>query len=1744
MEPYDTEFNSDYHDKYNNQTDIVSSMVGGGVAAVADFGTSLWNSLPGTPEVSTHDVLSRVSDNALRVYEENTDTIEAMSLVGGLLVPSSLAMKGLNMARSGVKGTSWFTKAGKEADLSKLDDLFSQGATATKEYRAARNAMYAKGAANQLLDSVVMEAAVLGTINAHPMMEDYMDDPIKNFAIGAAFGGVIGGGVGFIGDRFLIKGVTGKAESAAYGTIVDEMKNAYKSTNNATQVQIMESNIASLQKFGVEGAEYNELTKQVAAKMLLDMRKDQALVFEGMLSPELLKLPKENKDALLQVFAKSEGLAGVESVSYMSQKADTPGLVFTMNKNSKFQENPDFTPTLNTRGDLETPDVVFYPEFNRYATPNDAANYTRARDLGKSVETLDKELGKNFGLVPDTNFAEEVFSMGSAGLDAKYLAALKRVDSMSVEDMSRLAIAPDDLPMLNAVVARAAKEPGIFKETKFTVTRNAPNYGAMEQAVFKAGGVSSTHLDELNKLSGMNAKFNLLQDTKLSSKTTELLENWVGGDSFSKNRMRTAIEAVQRGASSTDDVAFMAANEILESSARKNLQAEMMKHADAEGNVYLYRGLSKGKAVGHSAVESYTTSQKIAGAFSGGNAKLYKVHVDDIIGSVTSRGLYDEKEILVGSPARQVEATLPISSMGSAATVNKLNTTKTGASIEDLSNALIVQKESTINSMLGQGVPLETIAIRTNTPIDTLKAFAGNTEGTSLIEAGIISEYRNAAEIGNYLSPDKRALLLKSNVNKRNWAEVKSSLDSSTMSQIDRGIKETALMASESVGAKMIGSRLFGEFAPALDIMRSQVSNFVNSKMGNRFVTSIDHSVRDMGDAGIIASTIGKNMQQISNDVEKLVLTPIKERMAAIVKSDVAVYETNLAVQVNASLKGYREYRAGQFWQKESVEEIVDGVAKQVEKMVPVRFNGAEYKVVSPSVDALLQEMQVQGRELYNMKNAGHRILGKPDMSDLGFWIPSVNPRNKYIAYVRNSVDDTTKMLWGNTDAELQSMIKAYSSTIPPERLGKEVQIVLQGDKEAYNILNGRNDALTMEVANVNLQKMGSNSSAVVKNNLDVFSELAGGYEHYIGSQTRHLGELAMSDTIDLLDRMSSVNQAYFKNQPLGAVAKLVSQPKDTANIIKNTLLGNSNLNEYTSWKSVNQSFETGLSLGVGAVNKAWENGVKPLLNVFGKKELTADKMSKFDYKTFADNLENAGVPNLFKAFDNDPEVQRKLYELSQVPGAKDSSQRLVYTSNAFAATVALRVGELAQPLVNAMSLPILTSLAIANKMPETFMGIQKGTAKVSGSQIMYEGMRASNDPAFKALNDKWVELGYFKPMVSEANETLALGRGVDAGAITQIQKALDSKFVQMMSKPSDWTETVVRRQTMFTGAVLAKRLYPELDDMGVTIFARDFMDRAVGNYHSAQRPVFFQGTAGVALGLFQTYMLTLAQNVYRSLELKNYKALGKATLLQAGTFGAGSLPGFNLISETIGEHFSDNHTDLTTGTYKALGDTTADFVLYGLPSSMGPAVYTRGATDPRFPNLLTTGLKDIAGVNFAMQAVEGVSRVAGALASNGQESVGQAFGEALSMQSISRPVARLSELATGYSVTGKGNTVATPEEVWSGVGIMSRVLSMRPLEEAKLRNAMHLNSSYGSLDSENRSALMNKIKVALRNGTLDDSLVAKVSEEYMRKGGTPTGWRSAYNTAIAQTNVSGKATLVDKLSPNNPLNFMIDNQD
>jgi hypothetical protein len=465
---------------------------------------------------------------------------------------------------------------------------------------------------------------------------------------------------------------------------------------------------------------------------------------------------------------------------------------------------------------------------------------------------------------------------------------------------------------------------------------------------------------------------------------------------------------------------------------------------------------------------------------------------------------------------------------------------------------------------------------------------------------------------------------------------------------------------------------------------------------------------------------------------------------------------------------------------------------------------------------------------------------------------------------------------------------------------------------------------------------------------------------------------------------------------------------------------------------------------------------------------------------------------------------------------------------------------ELGQPLVNMLSLPVLTSAAVQRQFLPEYMGTKLSkNFHLSTTAAMYDGMRMMFNPEYRNIyRTMGKDLGIMDPVVSEVSEMLAHTRSFNTDLMQKAENAMNGKLVEWLSWGADMSEKAVREVSFATGVSLAKKAYPGLSDSGVMTFARNFVDTAVGNYTAAQRPTAFQGTLGVAMGLFQTYMVTLAQQMYRRFELRDYKSLAKIMLTQSSIFGVKGLPGFNLVSEQIGDKFSDANYDLTSGTYRAVGEDVGDLILYGLPSNLGPAVYTRGDFQPRIPNPVT-GLQNLAAVNILGSAYDSAKTLMKATSELGDEGATKAFMEALSVQSISRPVARLSEFATGYAVTRQGNLIAGPEEIYSAQGIAARIFATRGLREAKAREAQYTDKLYGQIDRDQRQEAIKILANHTRSGTLTPEILERVQEKYMRTG-SPSGWYSALDKVRTDTDSPGVSAVRNHLSTNSPSALMI----
>src|SRR5690606_21294828 len=117
-------------------------------------------------------------------------------------------------------------------------------------------------------------------------------------------------------------------------------------------------------------------------------------------------------------------------------------------------------------------------------------------------------------------------------------------------------------------------------------------------------------------------------------------------------------------------------------------------------------------------------------------------------------------------------------------------------------------------------------------------------------------------------------------------------------------------------------------------------------------------------------------------------------------------------------------------------------------------------------------------------------------------------------------------------------------------------------------------------------------------------------------------------------------------------------------------------------------------------------------------------------------------------------------------------------------------------------------------------------------------------------------------------------------------------KFMEWTTKASDKSEEYSRGWAHMAGLLLA-------DQHGIKTpvsrhtFAHRFANQVIGDYRSVNKPVVFQGAAGMPLGLFQTYAWNYYQRMFSYIEAKDVRSAVTQFGMQAAIFGGVTVPGY-----------------------------------------------------------------------------------------------------------------------------------------------------------------------------------------------------------------------------------------------------------
>lgn len=1761
---------SEANQKRNTYSDSYLAKAGHlALASVVDFGTAVYNSLDlgetygdgWFEDAKTMEVLDGMGATATAdFYMDNQDLVEGVSFIGGVFIPGMAAIKGSQAIRAGLKGSHFLNPIQQRNKLRQVSRMVREGKKATEEYRKLKFGTMRNAIAQGAVDNAAAEVAILMSLNAHPLMEDYMEDLPSNFAMSLAFGTAISGAVDFASSANNIKRVAGHTLERNHKRVLDAAPVKAVVAGDGVEFKMAQQSIKELDGI-IEASThpYKIETRKFAQSMRDNLETSMRDTAKRMVQATGVK----ETDA--EFFKHVEGILskpeafGVDNVQFYTMPKKVPeakgvlGKLTSLIKEVKPIKEGD-APTFKAHG-------IYSPQFDMFVDEDSAARIASAVDAGHTPETitsLAKQLKTKLDYTKGVDTSENALLGSAADTDLDFLVKLKLFDSLSMKELANAKIHKTDVASLQGAAARINKETSAISKLRqqvdeLTKELDNPNLTQakisklkkQKEALAKQADNRQSVLD--NTVVGVvdnNAKMSTLKAKKLqtnhleqvksalaplksivddvSPELSSVLKSWVAGSKQADESIRTQVaKAVNTGTTDIPEV-----TELLGSKHAKAAREALGKAADKDGFVHLVANPNKAKGIG-TEIETFGLSAKEG-------TRLKRVHVSSVLGIVKlSDGT--TQVLTATSTANAVRKNLK------GFTTDKNGFIKTGDQTIKAAELQRYANDEAAGWVLDQakagldeGFGIEELARRSNLEVDSVKRILGMPDPDALDEAGgLATRYTDASKLKEYMDNKHRMLRGTDNGNLTNHYEFTKMLESGTDKRtMETWAMETTvdlLSTSKSALVKEL-MKSYGASTPSgIADFRSQMAllkrslGLVSDELaGNRLITSSDMYTRRMGDAGKLINHFGDKFTQAYNNTIERFIGPMNGTLTKIAQNDAEIVTMNLAIQVHRSIgEGFIKFTDGVFYNKLPGEKV----------WKEVMWEGKVFRVPDsmPNVRDFLNQAAKVGDELQQMRVTKAKLTGGNLPRTKGFWLPNFDMRSKKVEFVK--LGDQHMIVTGNTIEELNSKKEALTKLH-----GDSIKFTTPAERDMYRYLEGQ--AMDGQLTGVDsmLQRAGKlaniTPSATLEDARGVIHTLA----DTMFSNAKHSHAIMFDDVLSQLKQMEEYAELQTKGQAVSKVRKAIGDPVKSATVMRESLLGSRGvLSKYTTWDKVNSGFEAAVVQTLSAWNKISDS--------FG----STSKKSIDAWADMQKQLEDAGIPNPYKAFDDAQAV-----ELFHKEARPADARRVVAAGNALAATMALRFFELAQPLVNMMSLPILSYSASAAKYDSTFLGYSKVATPKSPMKFMMNGVRAMHDPQYKGLFNQAEELGYFKAIVSEATEAIKLTRLREKGGLAIAERALeklDSSFGGRAVAMSDMSETLSRKVAFSTGIQLAKETYgmrEGFDDAALLIFAKNFMDRSIGNYTASQRPVLFHGTAGAAIGLFQTYMVTFAQNMYRHVETRDFKALAGVMATQAGIFGVGGLPGYDLVSKYIGENFSDNHTDLTTGLYRALDDEMASAVLYGLPSNLGglaglegggPNVSSRGAIDPRIPILSGEAP---AAANVVLESIKALANVGNRVAESGASETPSAFLEALSMQSISRPIARMSEVALGASVTRAGHTVQTPEEVYTPMGILARVLATRPTDEVKLRDATHLNTYYGSKDRENRKEAMLRIRNGIRQGLITNDLIDEVALDYFNNGGTPQGFRSALNQAMQSESTSLQLSMMKELKPDNPLINMI----
>lgn len=779
---------------------------------------------------------------------------------------------------------------------------------------------------------------------------------------------------------------------------------------------------------------------------------------------------------------------------------------------------------------------------------------------------------------------------------------------------------------------------------------------------------------------------------------------------------------------------------------------------------------------------------------------------------------------------------------------------------------------------------------------------------------------------------------------------------------------------------------------------------------------------------------------------------------------------------------------------------------------------------------AFRQLSQVMLRE----QNKILRSLGQPVVRPREWWVPPKNFANKHVAYVVSPTDNKIiNMLGGRSAGDLDRQIKSGMVQDVIKNTGGQIRY----QDEVRSFYDARN-RMFFEMADAG-DFIISREKALKGSSQGIAESARETVDNAVRSISQQVGNLA-DDTARLMFEPQLEYARRMHNITAGEAVrgKKASGTRSVYEQYQDVLYGRQGIRRDTRMGAAYQYVEHFYD---DTMEKLWD--LTQQRGVGGSLKLKAKK-----------GLAKLGGPDLIqKEFE---QVSTTLGEYAPFRNAQEfietnlgakppaSMREHMAALNWFTSSMILRWFEIAHPLLN-MAGVVTTMPAIMTALkrrPGEAVPEWQGRIGAFGSHIPSEGgfeygffdaakmLPTAVHFAFSARGRQVYEqasnLGYIRQEVAEIHRTISDPMGSASRAKAIGQNA--DKWIDILSTRS---EDASRAWGHIAGYLIGEQNGIR-SGRNLHTFAHRFANEVIGDYRASNRPQMFQGAAGMPLGLFQTYMFNYYQRLFSYIEAGDVRATAVQFAMQASIFGATTVPGYRAFS-SMWESAYDGRTTPVDALQKNYNKDIADALLYGTISNIpkifaddGVAFYSRGDTTPRVAVL---DPKQIPIASMVRSVWNSVGAVADQVRSGGEGVSGQQTLEAIGVHMTNRPMKGLLELASGYALDQRGNVVT--DDVYSGISIAARIVGLRPLAEAKAREAEWRLRMTDTSQYAKRARTRNALKSAFRGGNVDTQLVIDALMDYIGQGGAPEHFAQFLKQAYVQAVTPGaKVKLLEAL--------------